>query len=110
MTIDELKTQDPDLYKKVFEAGINQERDRVQAHLTLGKQAGAMEAAVKHIEAGDGMTQTITAEYMAAGMNKADVDKRKDDEVEDLPLKGVDTPDEIVKDTVAAVMKLKKGA
>ena len=110
MTIDELKTQDPDLYKKVFEAGINQERDRVQAHLTLGKQAGAMEAAVKHIEDGDGLTQTITAEYMAAGMNKADVDKREEDEVVDLPLKVVDTPDEIVKDTVDAVMKIKKGA
>ena len=110
MTIDELKTQDPDLYKNVFEAGINQERDRVQAHLTLGKQAGAMEAAVKHIEDGDGLTQTITAEYMAAGMNKADVDKRTDDDVPDLPLKVVDTPDEIVKDTVAAVAKLRKGA
>ncbi len=110
MTIDELKVQDPDLYKKVFEAGVEQERDRVQAHLTLGKQSGAMEAAVKHIEDGDGMTQTITAEYMAAGMNKADVDKREDDAVPDLPLKVVDTPDEIVKDTVAAVAKLRKGA
>ena len=110
MTIDELKVQDPDLYKKVFEAGVEQERDRVQAHLTLGKQSGAMEAAVKHIEDGDSLTQTINAEYMAAGMNKADVDKRADDDVGDLPLKVVDTPDEIVKDTVAAVAKLRKGA
>ena len=84
MTKEEFKTQNPDLYNQIHnegkEAGIEKERDRVKAHLTLGNQAGAMEAAIKHIEAGDGMTQAITAEYLAAGMNKNDLASRQSDD------------------------------
>ena len=84
MTKEEFKTQNPDLYNQIHnegkEAGIEKERDRVKAHLTLGNQAGAMEAAIKHIEEGDGMTQAITAEYLAAGMNKNDLASRKSDD------------------------------
>ena len=77
MTKDELKAQNPDLYNEMIQAGIEQERDRVKAHLTMGKAADAMETAVKHIESGELMTQTVNAEYMAAGMNKQDVDSRQ---------------------------------
>ena len=85
MTKEEFKAQNPDLYNQIYnegkEAGIEKERDRVKAHLTLGNQAGAMEAAIKHIEEGDGMTQAITAEYLAAGMNKNDLASRQEEDV-----------------------------
>lgn len=84
MTKEEFKTQNPDLYNQVLEegeqAGIKQERDRVRAHLTMGKASGAIETAVKYIEEGEDMTQAVNAEYMAAGMNKNDIDSRKDEE------------------------------
>lgn len=84
MTKEEFKTQNPDLYTQVLEegeqAGIKKERDRVKAHLTMGKASGAIETAVKYIEEGEDITQAVNAEYMAAGMNKNDIDSRKDEE------------------------------
>ena len=84
MTKEEFKTQNPDLYTQVLEegeqAGIKKERDRVRAHLTMGKASGAIETAVKYIEEGEDMTQAVNAEYMAAGMNKNDIDSRKGEE------------------------------
>ena len=86
MTKEEFKAQNPDLYNEIYQAGITDERDRVKAHLTMGKAAVAMETAIKHIEAGEKMTQTVNAEYLAAGMKRKDVEDRaeEDDKLGDL--------------------------
>lgn len=91
MTIDELKADSPDLYNRIYadgkQAGVKQEKDRVTAHLTMGKKAGAMDFAMKCIEEGRDLTeQAVTAEYLSAGMNKNDLDSRQaeDDNIGDL--------------------------
>lgn len=57
--------------------GVTQERDRVLAHLTMGETSGDMKVAVEAIRAGTGMTLELQARYMAAGMNRADAQKRQ---------------------------------
>ena len=57
--------------------GAAGERDRGLAHLTLGEHAGALDTAIGAIRAGSGMTLELQAEYLTAGMNRADVATRQ---------------------------------
>lgn len=72
----ELKAQHPELFKAVFdkggEAALKEERDRVNAHLTMGEKSGAMDIALKAVRSGEGLTQTLIAEYMTATRNKTE--------------------------------------
>lgn len=77
LTLEELRAQYPELYHQVFEAGraagVEQERKRVRAHLTLAAKTGAVEIAHKAIEAGTSVTdEEVHAEYLAAGLNLRD--------------------------------------
>jgi ClpP class serine protease len=80
MSIKELKAQHPDLFAEVFEegrkAGVAGERERVSAHLTLGKASGALDVAHEAIERGADLGQAMQAKYLAAGMNKTSADAR----------------------------------
>lgn len=77
MNLETLKKDHPELFAAVVKEGVAQERDRVCAHLTMGEQSGDMKTAVAAIQSGDGMTQTLTAKYLAAGMNRADRSARQ---------------------------------
>lgn len=57
--------------------GVNQERDRVLAHLTMGEQCGALSIAIEAIRSGAGMTLELQARYMTAGMNRSDRGQRQ---------------------------------
>lgn len=72
-----LRSQHPDLFEAAVQEGVTQERDRVCAHLTVGEQSGDLKTAFGAIRAGDGMTQTLTATYLAAGMNRAEQTARQ---------------------------------
>lgn len=80
MTLTELQAQHPELYAQVVQIGASTERDRVNAHLVLGKQSGAMDVALAAVESGAELDQTHTAKYLAAGMNKADTEDRDTDD------------------------------
>jgi ClpP class serine protease len=82
MDLQTLKAQHPDVYAAAAQEGQDQERDRVGAHLTMGKASGDMETAISAVEDGSTMTATLQAKYMAAGMNRADVQARQDDDAE----------------------------
>ncbi len=114
MTKDEFRTQNPDLYNQIYnegkQAGIENERDRVAAHLTMGETSGAMEAAINHIKAGDGLTLAINAEYTAAAMNKGDLDKRAKDEAKEVQTETETNPVAKAKEIAEEVIALRKGA
>jgi ClpP class serine protease len=57
--------------------GVNQERDRVLAHLTMGESCGDMAIALEAIRSGAGMTLELNARYLSAGMNRSDRGKRQ---------------------------------
>ena len=82
MDLNTLKADHPAVYAEAVEAGVKQERDRVEAHLTLGKQSGDMSIAVEAIESGAEMTMKLTAQYMAAGMKIQDTKNRQEDNTE----------------------------
>ncbi len=75
----ELKEKYPELYAEALEQGVQQEKDRVQAHLTMGKAGNCLELAVKNISEDKGLTQAVHAEYMAEGLKKRDAQNRMED-------------------------------
>jgi len=108
MTKEELRAQHPELYTAVLmegekagtekgyaagvaegkeegrklglEEGAKEERERVEAHLEMGKSCGAMDMALEHISSGVSlMNQKVYAGYTAAAVNKRDSDLRQAD-------------------------------
>jgi hypothetical protein len=77
MDIKQLEKDHPELFAAVLKQGTDAERDRVSAHLELGQQSGDMATAIEAIKSGAGMTQSITAKYLAAGMRKSQIDARQ---------------------------------
>ncbi len=80
MDLNTLKAQHPDVYAAALQEGVNSERDRVSAHLTMGAASGDMETALKAVKEGSEMTATLQATYLAAGMNRQDQQNRQDDD------------------------------
>lgn len=57
--------------------GVDQERDRVIGHLTMGEACGDLSIALEAIRSGKGMTTELQARYMSAGMNRSDRQRRQ---------------------------------
>lgn len=76
----ELQAKHPDVYNEVFGLGVSAERDRATAHLLRGNASGDLETAIKAIEDGSEMTETLKAKYDIAGMNKTDLNARVEDD------------------------------
>ena len=73
----EPKETDRAALQAATQAGIDQERDRVLGHLTMGEACGDMSIALEAIRSGAAMSAQLNARYMAAGMNRADRSKRQ---------------------------------
>jgi ClpP class serine protease len=75
-----------------MQRGVEQERDRVRAHLTMGESCGDLSIALEAIRSGAGMTLELNARYLSAGMNRSDQGKRQtESNTAEAALKGVDT-------------------
>lgn len=70
MDLNKLKAEHPAVYAQAVQAGVNQERERVEAHLEMAKASGAHEVAAEAIENGSELTSKYQAKYLAAGMNQ----------------------------------------
>lgn len=84
MKISELQAQHPELYAQVVGLGVNQERERVTAHLTMGEASGDMELAVASINDGSDMSATLNAKYMAAHMKRTESNDRTEENIQDV--------------------------
>lgn len=84
MDLNTLKAQHADVYQAAADEGrkdgVQKERDRVTAHLTMGEASGDMKTAMASISDGSEMTAALNATYMAAGMRRTDVNNRQDDD------------------------------
>lgn len=80
MNLQELKAKHPETYQAAFNEGIAKERDRVDAHLTMGEAAADMKTAVAAVKDGSEMTASLQAKYMAAGMRNGQIGARAADE------------------------------
>jgi ClpP class serine protease len=85
MNLETLKAQHPEVYAAIraegeaegIKSGVAQERDRVSAHLTMGEASGDMKTALTAIADGSGMTASLQAKYLAAGMNRSAIVARE---------------------------------
>lgn len=81
MDLKELKAQHPDLFEAVLAMGVTQERERVCAHVEMGKALNAQEVAIEAIVAGARVDhQPTLARYHVVGRNKIDIQAREDDD------------------------------
>lgn len=83
MTVDELKAEDLALYNAIFAEGVEvgkaTEKDRIQAHLTMGIESGDIKTAIKAIDDGSEMTSALNAVYLMASAKKASLGAIGDD-------------------------------
>jgi ClpP class serine protease len=87
MDLDTLKTSHSALYKEVYDSGMNSERDRISALLKIGKSCNKMDYAITCVENGSRITQDIVqAEFLAARINKTELQIRDEDNPDDTPL------------------------
>lgn len=99
MNLEELKAQHPDVFKAAVDLGVGQgveqERDRVTAHLISGEASGQMETALKAAKDGSVMTETLRMSYLLAAKNGADIEANQSES--DLAAAGdhvsTETPD-----------------
>ncbi|MEI0698050.1 Clp protease ClpP [Brachyspira intermedia] len=71
MDLQELKEQQPELYKTVFNLGIEHERKRVMAHIKLGKASNLIDKSISYIENGASISDDeVLAEYHSAQLSK----------------------------------------
>lgn len=80
MDLNELKAAHPAVYAAAVADGVTQERDRVSAHLIMGEASGDMATALKAAKEGTGMTATLQATYMAAGIARGETSNRTADD------------------------------
>jgi ClpP class serine protease len=105
MDLNTLKAQHPETFAAAVQQGTEQERDRVSAHLMMGENSGDMKTASASIKDGSGMTATLQATYMTAGMNRSDVQGRQADDIGANAGDNANNEDEIL-DPSADVMGL----
>lgn len=82
MDLKELQAKYPDVYSAAVQVGVDQESERVSAHLHMGKETGAMNIAIEAIEKGDGFGPMMTAKYVSAGMNRDAQAARAEDDAQ----------------------------
>lgn len=80
MDLSKLQTEHPALYAQAVAIGVDQgvkkERDRADAHITMGASCKHMDFAVKCVKDGSDFTPSIQAQYMSASVNSAAVADR----------------------------------
>lgn len=81
MDLNELKASHPALFAEAVQVGVTQERNRVQAHLTLADASGAMDIAVEAIGSGtEANDANVTAKHLAQTMLAAKQQARANDD------------------------------
>jgi hypothetical protein len=99
MDKEELKKKHPELYAAIYneglEAGVNQEKNRVEAHIKLGETSGSMKTAAQFIREGKSVTdEKVQAEYLSARMNNGALNARNEDNLPSTnPANGQDADD-----------------
>lgn len=109
MDLKTLEAQHPDVYAAAVQKGVDQERDRVSAHLTMAEASGDNKTAFSAIKDGSEMTATLQAIYMTAGMNRSDIAARQNDDLNASTDDSVATTDVDDSEAVVKLVEAKLG-
>lgn len=82
MDLKTLQAQYPGVYAEAVQAGVEQERDRVTAHLTMGEASGDMATALTACKNGSAMTEAVRSAHFAASMKNMQIGARADDDAQ----------------------------
>jgi len=103
MDLKTLKSEHPELHNQItqeafnkgIEAGVVQERDRVNAHLKMAEGSGALVFALDCIVKGTPLSdQSVQAEYMSHAMKKTDLETQAEDNAEENDTEDTATGDD----------------
>lgn len=109
MDIAELKAKHPDVYNAAFNAGVNDERSRVTAHLKMATDSGDVSAAVDFINKGTPVAANeVTAKYHEVFCRTQLKNARADDNPPPVATPAVDKTDEYT-EALAEYRKLMLG-
>lgn len=113
LTLEQLKADHPELFAQAVQTGIDKERSRACAHLTLGEASGAHDVASKAIAEGKSVSDDATqAAYLSAKINSQTLDLRsKDDDdkgAEGTPAGGTEGLSELESQIIAKLGGLKR--
>jgi len=78
--VQELKASHPDVYMAAVQDGIEQERERVSAHLNLGQGSGLIDDAVKACVSGDKVDMAVQTKHVMAAANRGNIAAREGDD------------------------------
>lgn len=106
MDLSTLRTTHPEAYAAAVEVGVTQERDRVGQHLIMGESSGDMKTALAACKDGTEMTGVMQSTYMAAGMSRANIAARQDDDAGADAGDGATAEDDAGTDAADAVANL----
>lgn len=111
MDRNQFKLEHGALFEAVKNEGKDGEKDRILAHLTMGEASGDMKTALAAIKDDSEMTAALQATYMAAGMNRSDVDTRTDEEKALAAADGAGSDDNVdtAADEVASAVEAQLG-
>lgn len=84
MDLNQLKAEFPAVYTAAVEVGVAQERERAEAHLTMGEASGDAKLAMECIRSGAEFNASVNAKYMAASMRTQAVGARAQESVGDV--------------------------
>lgn len=76
MDLNQLKAEHPAIFAEAVAIGVKQERERAEAHITLGEASGDMNLAIACVKDGSEMTALVSAKYTAAGMKNQQIADR----------------------------------
>lgn len=104
MDLSQLKQEHPAVYAAAVKQGVDQERERVAAHLQMGESSGAMDIAARAINDGSELAgnNKLAAEYASAGMNKQNLQARQGDNPDTGTPEALDVESTAEKDAAAA--------
>lgn len=81
MDLKTLKAQHPEIFEEVLAMGVAQEKERVSAHIEMGKSLNAQAVAIEAIVAGARVDhQPTLAKYFAVSRNNKDIEARVEDD------------------------------
>lgn len=76
MDLAQLQTQHPSLFAECVNVGMQEERDRVSAHIKMGKASGNIDYAVQCVEEGTAHGALVNAEHLTYQMNQSQIEDR----------------------------------
>ena len=85
MNLAELQAQHPGLYAQAVAVGVNQERERAAAHVTMANASGNVDFRYENVSKdGSEFGPKVNAEYMAFQMNNQQIKGMADENIPEV--------------------------